>query len=622
MQAPQTPGLDRPAPRGIGWFALRRVQSALREPAKWGIGCMVFAVLAFAVSKWPTDRALSFEDSLDTVHESGQLVALNLSVPDEGDWWGRFARFFAVLAFAAFGFEVIRAVSWSTVERLRIWWRRMPWLRRARRIAIIGSTARADWLAHGIAFSGEQDADAGRTLVTQVRENAPTERPALGPLLVITEPIVSAQSLASLDVDRADQIVISCDDDAVALGRLNAVLSLPDRRPPGKPGRIVRVQLQTPEVLEQVRSAGWDRRPSAVGQGAASDVRIWNPDEIAARRALGSAQLDWRHSFARAGGRTELFCIGFGGAGRLLASALLRQAHHVDESMCRITVIDEQPARAVARFRASHSRVDDVARIDWHQLDAFDPAVRAMIHGRLEDSTSNVVISVAVGDVDQNLAVALGLVREATQAARPGVPMPVFVRQSGMVDVTSVFGRFRSESSGRAVALVPWGGMEDSCRPEDVLESRIDRRAERLHATYLANNPPKPGDASNPLSSRRPWRELWSYFRDDNRNRADFLEARLRAVGLRIADAGQGGALVVPDQLEPREREILARLEHRRWVVSRLLAGWTRGPRDDAARRHPSVCPWSELSDTERAKDDVAHDVVHALAGGERLVRG
>jgi AcrR family transcriptional regulator len=164
--------------------------------------------------------------------------------------------------------------------------------------------------------------------------------------------------------------------------------------------------------------------------------------------------------------------------------------------------------------------------------------------------------------------------------------------------------------------------MEDSCRAEDVLESLIDQRAERLHATYLANNPPRPGDASNPLSPRRPWRELWSYFRDDNRNRADFLEARLRAVGLRIAAAGQGGALVVPDQLDPREREILARLEHRRWVVSRLLAGWSRGPRDDAARRHPSVCPWSELSDTERAKDDVAHDVGHALDGGERLVRG
>lgn len=618
MGLKRRPGPQDEPSAAIGWVAFRRFQLLLREPAAWGIACVLLAVLFYGVSKWPDVRAHPVEATLDSVHESGQLVALNLSSPgpDVRDWWGRIARLFAALAFAAFGFEVIRTVSWSLVERLRILCRRLPWLAHSRRIAIIGSTDRADWLAHGIATATE-DGDGRRTLVTQVREHAPDERPALGPLLVATEPLIIPETLASLDVDRCDQVVVMADDDAMALGRLNAVLSLPDRRPAGCARRIVRVELRTPEVLEQVRSAGWDSRSAADGRGASVDVRVWNPDEIAARRALRSTQIDWRHSFARPGGRTELICIGFGGAGRLLASAFLRNAHHVDEHACRVTVVDENLGQAMARFRASHPRVGDIAHLEGQQLDAFDPSVRDMVLERLDDRSANVVVSVAVGDVDLNLAVALGLTRDLRHEAGGPAAMPVFVRQSGMLDVRSVFARFRSGPS----ALVPWGGLNDACRPGDVLESLIDLRAERLHAAYLACDPPRSGDANDPHSARRPWRELWSFFRDDNRNRADFLEARLRSVGLRIAGAGEGGTPVPLDEIDPQDRDALARLEHRRWVVSRVLAGWTRGDRDPVLRRHPSIRPWAELDHPERSKDDVARDVGDALCAGERLVR-
>ena len=75
------------------------------------------------------------------------------------------------------------------------------------------------------------------------------------------------------------------------------------------------------------------------------------------------------------------------------------------------------------------------------------------------------------------------------------------------------------------------------------------------------------------------------------------------------------------DEIDPQDRDALARLEHRRWVVSRVLAGWTRGDRDPVLRRHPSIRPWSELDHPERSKDDVARDVGDALCEGERLVR-
>ncbi len=606
----------------------RSLRILLLEPTVIGLCFVGFAVLVFLAGRLATMPGTPIEVALDAVYQGGRLVGLEIDVPEPGDWWGRVARFLAMLALVAFGFEVIRTVSANAVERMRVLWRRAPWFHRARRVAIIGSTRRADWLARGVAFPTDRSSSQVGTLVTQVRDQPTDEQAALGPLLVVTEPIIDAAVLVAHDIDRADEVIISCDDDALALGWLNTVLALPVTGASNR-ARTVRVQLGTPEVLEEVRSAGWDARSRMGGGDGHSDVRVWNPGEIAARRAMQECALDWRHPFAERGGSTELICIGFGTSGRLLANVFMRLAHHVDENMCRITSIDEQPDRAVSRFRSSFPRLDDVARIESHQLDAFDPRVREIILQRLADPHSYVIVSVAVGIVDQNLSVALGLSRALAHSIGGRIDMPMFVRQSDMLDVKSLFARFRGETSAPPLRLVPWGGLDDACRPEDVLESRIDRRAERIHEMYLtdarararAEGKPPPVLSSDPLSALRPWRELWSFYRDDNRNRADFLTARLRAVGLRIAQAGEAGERLALDQLEPADREVLARLEHRRWVVSRLLGGWTRGQRDNATRRHPSICSWGEIDDAERRKDDVGHDLAGALVDGEGLVR-
>ncbi|MGD9905046.1 MAG: RyR domain-containing protein [Vicinamibacterales bacterium] len=50
--------------------------------------------------------------------------------------------------------------------------------------------------------------------------------------------------------------------------------------------------------------------------------------------------------------------------------------------------------------------------------------------------------------------------------------------------------------------------------------------------------------------------------------------------------------------------ETLARHVHDVWAAERLRLGWTWGPvRDDAARRHPGLVPYDELSESERAFD-------------------
>lgn len=57
-----------------------------------------------------------------------------------------------------------------------------------------------------------------------------------------------------------------------------------------------------------------------------------------------------------------------------------------------------------------------------------------------------------------------------------------------------------------------------------------------------------------------------------------------------------------PDLLELTEK--LAENTHDLWALQRMQQGWTYGPqRDDAAKKHPDLVPYSELPESEKEYD-------------------
>ena len=50
--------------------------------------------------------------------------------------------------------------------------------------------------------------------------------------------------------------------------------------------------------------------------------------------------------------------------------------------------------------------------------------------------------------------------------------------------------------------------------------------------------------------------------------------------------------------------EDIAKNTHEVWAAGRIADGWTYGPvRDDAAKKHPCLIPYEELSEEEKAYD-------------------
>ena len=70
------------------------------------------------------------------------------------------------------------------------------------------------------------------------------------------------------------------------------------------------------------------------------------------------------------------------------------------------------------------------------------------------------------------------------------------------------------------------------------------------------------------------------------------------AVGRSWGASGRTASTPSPEQLDE-----MARREHESWLAHHQRSGWTWGEtRDRAARKHPDLLPWEELSEASRQK--------------------
>lgn len=98
------------------------------------------------------------------------------------------------------------------------------------------------------------------------------------------------------------------------------------------------------------------------------------------------------------------------------------------------------------------------------------------------------------------------------------------------------------------------------------------------------------------------WKHLRDDFRESNLQQADQIQEKLRRIGCAITPSNAPGEPV--REFTPDEIETMAELEHGRWTVERLRAGWTLGPeRDPSKRASPYLVAWRDLSDEIREID-------------------
>jgi len=147
----------------------------------------------------------------------------------------------------------------------------------------------------------------------------------------------------------------------------------------------------------------------------------------------------------------------------------------------------------------------------------------------------------------------------------------------------------------------------------DVLFSAVrEKLAKAIHEKYLkdqANTKP----ASDP--SMQPWETLTESLKESNRRQADHIPVKLRRVRCGFAPVLDKEPVkdldAIKFEFSSEEIEILAEMEHERWVSERLLNGWSYGEIKDVDNKiSPYLVPWKDLTEDVKGWD---RQTIHAM---------
>lgn len=96
------------------------------------------------------------------------------------------------------------------------------------------------------------------------------------------------------------------------------------------------------------------------------------------------------------------------------------------------------------------------------------------------------------------------------------------------------------------------------------------------------------------------WENLREDLKESNREQAAHIIEKLHKIGLKVRRSTEKH--IIPLVLSDDQVDLLAEMEHMRWISERLGKGWKYGSSKDPEKRiSPYIVPWSELA--ENVKD-------------------
>ena len=142
--------------------------------------------------------------------------------------------------------------------------------------------------------------------------------------------------------------------------------------------------------------------------------------------------------------------------------------------------------------------------------------------------------------------------------------------------------------------------IEEFAKPHPVrLDSAVrEQLARAIHAAYRET---ERGLTTPDDPSIAAWNDLPSYLRYSNCAQADRICEKVHRAGYVVDTCGSAAPVA---RFTREELDIMAQMEHGRWVVERLEGGWTPGPGRDARRKiSPYLVPWQTLPEDVKDKE-------------------
>lgn len=389
-------------------------------------------------------------------------------------------------------------------------------------------------------------------------------------------------------VARAREIIVITPEDATNV-RIAAELCL-HKPPPGRtPSGFVHLSdIHLREALQEWSEAN----ASAPFRGPA--LHFFDVFDNEARRVLLELPLDGAGIGKTDGRSVHLVLLGFSRMGRSLALRAAKMGHFANGKPLRISVIDRNGDQHRERFLFRHPVLagNGICQLAFHTMEVESLQARRQMEQWAEESDTLLHVAVCLDNDARAIEVALRF-RRLLQG-HPDRNLLVRIRSH-----RSLAPILEMQRSPGQAAIMPFGMIEGSTVENAFRHEHAESLARAIHEHFLQQRAGRsPGPAESDPSSRD-WEGLREDFRESNRQQADHLGIKLRAIGCEAVDTAQPGSAI--EALDRGDVELLAPIEHRRWLAERWLAGWQHGtPSDKEQRRSEHLVPWDKLPDWMR----------------------
>lgn len=316
-------------------------------------------------------------------------------------------------------------------------------------------------------------------------------------------------------------------------------------------------------------------------QDRTSRVQLFNMYATAARLALHQYPLDPDGFGPQDSRSVHLVILGLGHMGESVAVQALKIGHFANLRPLRITIVDREAGKRREVFATRYPQAHLAGQVEYVECDVEGERVRDHLQEWSRDAAQILNLAVCLDDDSKSLGVGMEL---AEMLNWRDIPIRIRMEQR---PGPLTFQAQRAPRSRQLSGLCVFGMIEQVCTEQNIVNAELDRLARAIHADFLEKNPGR----------MRPWDEIDEETREFNREQADHIAVKLRAINCYAAEKPEDPA----DQLVTSFDELaavqpLAIMEHRRWCAGHYLAGWKWAEiRNDDKKEHWCLVDWTEL---------------------------
>ena len=558
------------------------------------IGLLWAAVIALGYAGFYKHFAITGEtrSAWDTLYPALQLFTMEYNVAGvPGSWELQVARFLAPLMAV---YTVVQAAA--SIFREQIQLLRLRFLKD--HIVICGLGRKGYLLGRAFRKRGERvvviEQDTANEFMEQCRQEGIT---------VLSGNATDSALLRQARVSRAKYVISVCGSDGA-----NAEISVNTHKLAGaRKGKALSclvhmVDLPLYNLLRE--------REMATGEIDTFRLEFFNVFESGSRVLLQEyPPFDTDGKFN--GARPNIAVVGVGRLGESVVVNAARtwwESHAKDAERPRITIIDRQAVIKKESLCLRYPQLEEACELVPEQIDIKGPDFERAAF--LFDDRGNPCITmvyVCLDDDSRALSAALTLHNRLRS-----LEVPIVVRMTHEAGLATLL-RERNAAHDSFANLHPFGLFDRTCTPELISGCTYEILARAVHEQYVANETRK-GSTPETNPSIVPWEALPESIRESNRNQVEHIRVKLEAIGCDIAITNEWD--VPPFRFSPEELELMAQMEHERFVTERLKQGFTYAPSKDLKKKtSPTLVSWERLPEDEREKDrEIARQISGLLA--------